>query len=369
MTTRKILLVNWRDIRNPEAGGAEIYYHEIFRRLAAGGGYDVTVLSHAFPGAPPQEDADGLHVVRRGGKFLFNFTAMRYIRTHQQRYDLIIEDLNKLPFFTPLYVTKPRMHMVMHFFGSAIFQEAPWPMALYVYLMEKTIPLIYARDPFSVISRSTCREVARFCRHPEPVRVVEPGIDLGFFKPVRPKATPPFLLYIGRVKKYKNIQLIIRNMTALRQAVPDLRLVIAGAGDHTGPLQALTRSLSLDRVVSFPGFVSEESKRDLLSSAALIVNPSAKEGWGITNIEANACGTISVSSRVPGLMDSVDDGRTGLLFDYDNDADFREKTLRLLQDPPLRERMEKEARKFASRFEWDRLARDMGDFIGRIMPQ
>ncbi len=364
---KKLLVINWRDIKNPEAGGAEVYYHEMFKRIAAEGKYAITVLSHTFPGAMSEENMEGLRVIRRGGKYLFNFAAMVYVRKHQNEYNLIIEDLNKVPFFTPLFVRKPRMHMVMHFFGASIFKEAPLPLALYIYLMEKLVPFIYRRDPFSVISNSTYDEVSAFCQNTLPVKVLEPGVDLEFFKPVCSKQNPPYLLYIGRIKKYKNIQFIIQGLKVLRKKYPDLELFIAGSGDYTESLNEFTLSLGLQKAVHFTGYVPAEEKRRLLSGALLMINAAAKEGWGITNIEANACGTVSVSSRVPGLKDSVKDGVTGILFKYGDLDDFVNQASRFLSDNSLRLAMEKEALVFSKKFTWDRIAKEMTCFIEQIL--
>ena len=196
---KKILLINWRDIKNPEAGGAEVYYHEIFRRVAQTGQYAVTVLSHAFAGGAAVEDVDGTRVVRRGSRGLFNYAAARYVRQHQGEYDLVIEDQNKIPFYTPLYVSRPRLHLVMHYFGAQIFREVPFPLAAYVYLNERLVPRLYRRERFVAISESTAREVRGFVKKPDQVDVVEPGLDTDFFRPSLPKVKAPLLAYVGRL--------------------------------------------------------------------------------------------------------------------------------------------------------------------------
>ena len=96
----KILVVNWRDIRNPEAGGAEVHLHEIFGRIALMG-HDVTLVSHHFAGAPREEMVEGMRVVRIGGKFDFNFRALpsALAMLNREKFDVVVEDLNKLPFF------------------------------------------------------------------------------------------------------------------------------------------------------------------------------------------------------------------------------------------------------------------------------
>ena len=156
---KKILLINWRDIKNPEAGGAELYFHELFKRINARN-YEVTVLSHSVKGLPAEEVVDGMRTIRTGNKFLFNYTAHRYARKHQHEYDLIVEDLNKIPFFTPCNTKVKRLHMVMHFFRKSIFRETFFPMALYVYLMERAVALFYKNENFLAISQSAADEIA-----------------------------------------------------------------------------------------------------------------------------------------------------------------------------------------------------------------
>ncbi|MFH1761755.1 MAG: glycosyltransferase family 1 protein, partial [bacterium] len=100
MGPKRILLINWRDIKNPEAGGAEVYYHEIFKRLACSDKYDITVLSHYYNGAQRYEDFEGIHIIRKGSRSFFNYSVIPFVRTNGHKYDLIMEDINKIPFFT-----------------------------------------------------------------------------------------------------------------------------------------------------------------------------------------------------------------------------------------------------------------------------
>ena len=241
---KKILLINWRDIKNPEAGGAEIYCHEIFRRLAVKG-FAVTVLSHGFRGAPHHEVIDGITVIRRGGKWLFNYEIIPWLLRAQHDYDLVIEDLNKIPFFTPLYLKCKRLHLAMHFFGTEIFRETLFPAALYVFLMEKMIPLFYHRERFVAISESTAREIRRFPVPREHIGIVEPGIDLSFYRPTVPKADPPVIAYMGRLMKYKNVQFVIGAMPALRAEIPGLTLEIGGSAIIWTPCAGAPRIMAL----------------------------------------------------------------------------------------------------------------------------
>lgn len=351
----RILLVNWRDTRNPEAGGAETYYHELFSRLAARG-WQVDLLAHAFSGAPPEETVDGIHVMRRGSRSLFNYTAASYIRKRQHEYALVIEDLNKIPFCSRLYCSRPRLHLVMHFFGLSIFREAFFPLAAYVYVMERLFSLAYRGERFVAISGSTRDEVDRRVGHRHAgIDVVEPGIDTDFFHPTLPTQSPPMLACVSRIKKYKNLQMLIEALPLIRRVVPDVELTIAGGGDYLPTLRERVRRRGLEHAVHFLGRITEEEKRDLLSAATLFVNPSAKEGWGITTIEANMCGTVAVASDVAGLRDSLRDGDTGLLFEYGNVPQLVECVTGLLTDQDRRQAMEARAGEFARSLGWDRM--------------
>lgn len=359
---KKLLLINWRDINNPEAGGAEIYYHEIFKRIAAKK-YSVTVLSHQFGNAPRKEVIDGVTVLRKGGKFLFNFQIIPWLLRNHRKYDLIIEDLNKIPFFTPLYLRHPRLHLAMHFFDTEIFREALFPLALYVYLMEKIATKVYRKERFVAISESTAHDIERFPVPRSRIGVVEPGIDTTYYSPVCEKSNPPTIAYIGRLMKYKNVQFLIQALPHLKETIPGIKLEIGGSGDYRFDLERIAAKCGVSNAVTFLGQISEEEKRKLLSRATLFGNPSAKEGWGINNIEANLCGTVSLSSNVAGLRDSVQDGVTGLLYEPENIIDFCEKATLLLTDRKLRISMEKTAREKALGLDWDTMAERMLEFL------
>ncbi|MCX7725397.1 MAG: glycosyltransferase family 4 protein [Chitinispirillaceae bacterium] len=361
-----ILLINWRDIKNPEAGGAERYLHEIFKRIAAKG-YNITLLSHYFKGALSEEIIDGIKVIRRGGKFLFNYAVIPYLLNNSKEYDLIIEDLNKLPFLTPLYVKKKRLHMVMHFFGKRIFREAFFPLALYVYIMEKMVTVFYRKENFIAISNSTAKEIKMFLSKSKRIEIIEPGIDVNFFKPVCSKSEKNVMVHVGRLMKYKNIQFVLKALPEIIKVIKDLTFEIAGYGDYLDTLRKIAKDYGISDRVIFYGRVSEEKKREILSKATLFVNPSYKEGWGINNIEANLCGTISLSADVAGLRDSVIDGVTGLLYKPDDILDFSEKAIKLLSDISLRQKMEDSARKRALSLTWENATEKMEKCILRML--
>lgn len=119
----KILVINWQDIRNPFGGGAEVHMHEIFKRITAMG-HDVTIFACSHPELASSEIVDGIKIIRKGSRNLFNFIVpWEYKRClSKQNYDIIIDDINKIPFFTPLFVKEPLLAISHHFFRRKYFQ-------------------------------------------------------------------------------------------------------------------------------------------------------------------------------------------------------------------------------------------------------
>ena len=132
-------------------------------------------------------------------------------------------------------------------------------------------------------------------------------------------------------------------------------MVIAGFGEEERKLRQLTIELKLEASVEFVGRVDFDSpeKVRLLQRAWVMSNPSLMEGWGITSIEANACGTPVVASNVPGLRDSIRNPHTGYLVPYGDAEAFADKLIKLLTDTELRHSMNKESRRWAENFSWD----------------
>jgi glycosyltransferase involved in cell wall biosynthesis len=356
----KILVVNWQDITHPLAGGAEVHLHEVFERIA-GLGHEVTLYCSAFPGARREEVRNGMRIIREGGRNFFNYRWMRtYLtRFRQEGYDLVVDDMNKIPFFTPLYVREPIYGVTHHLFGTSIFREANLLAAGYVWTMESLAVRLYRsrRIPFVVGSPSTHQELLGRGFRAEDVPVVHYGVDQRVHRPTGvPRSPRPMIGYFGRLKQYKSVDHLLRALPAVLAQVPDLRVAIVGEGDDRERLEGIAKSEGLGHAVEFTGFVTEERKVELLQQIWFKVMTSAKEGWGLTVLEANACGTTVLASNVPGLRDAVKDGETGMLYEYGNIPELSEKILRLLSDATLRDHLVEGAAEFVRSFTWDAAA-------------
>ncbi len=352
------MVVNWQDRKNPFAGGAEVHLHEIFGRIARVG-HRVTLLCCSFEGGAPSEVVDGIEVIRlRGWRNAFNFTAFLAYRKgiEREKFDIVVEDINKIPFYTPLWVRRPVLAVVPHLFGKTIFQEIPFPLALYIYLWELPIPSVYRNSPFIVISESTKKDLVRRGISQDNIEIIPCGLDSALYRRGEEKADYPLVCYLGRLKRYKRVDLLLEAMRIVLSEMPEARLTILGDGDARGELIKLSERLGIrDRVV-FRGLVGDEEKVKTLQKSHLLVNTSPKEGWGLTGVEAMGCGTPVIASDSPGLRDSIVDGETGFLVEHGDVEKLAGRIVEVLANKTVRERLSENGVRWVQKFSWDRAA-------------
>ncbi len=356
----KILALNWRDPKNPEAGGAEVHLHEILKRAVAAG-HEVIQVSHTIEWLPARDVIDGVKIHRHGKWYSYNFTVRKYCESLDlSSFDLIVEDICKVPVFSPLWSKTPVLAIVPHLFGTTAFREVSLSKALYVNLLEALIPSIYRNCNFVAISDSTKLDLVRRGIKSEKISVIPCGIDTDFYKQ-DPELEPEKnrLLFVGRLKKYKGVQHLLNAAAILHSRKIPVNLTVIGEGDYSHTLKMLVGKLNLQDNVDFPGFVSQEEKLMWLQKASVAVFPSAKEGWGLTVIEANCCGTPVVASNSDGLRDSVRNGETGILVKHEDEKALADALQELLEDPAKRNRFSVNALQWAQSFNWDNTGEKM----------
>lgn len=363
-------MVNWQDRLNPQAGGAEVQLHETFGRLAERG-HRITLLVSGWNGARPREEVDGMRVVRTGRRYSFPLFAWRrwWSELRHEPFDLLVEDVNKFPLFTSLWRGPPLVLQVPHLFGSVAFQQESWPVAATVWAGERLMPPIYRGVRIHAASESTARDLVERGFSRDRIRVIHNGVDHSFYRPDEgvERASEPTIVYVGRLKEYKELDVVLEALALLADRGRNLRLRIAGKGDDRSRLEDRCRELGLEGRVEFLGYVTEERKRRLLRTAWVSVYPSPKEGWGITNIEAAACGTPAVASDSPGLRESVADGVSGILVPHEDREAWAGALERLVDDPDLRGRLADGARRHARRFSWERAAAETEEDLYRVL--
>ncbi|MCL5667027.1 MAG: glycosyltransferase [Patescibacteria group bacterium] len=353
---RKILIFNWRDIKHAYAGGAEVYVHELAKRWVAAGDR-VTLFCGNDGKNLRSETLDGVQIIRRGGFYLVYWWAfVYYLLQFRGRFDLIIDCQNGIPFFAPLYA-KEQVVCLLHHVHQDVFRKylSP-PLALLASVLEnRVMPWAYKQTKFITISNSSRENLKNLGLGLAGVEIVNPGVDLSFLRPGR-KDAQPLVLYLGRLKAYKSVDVLVKAFREVLARLPLARLVIAGSGEEERRLKSLAENLGLRQKVVFAGKVSEKEKLSLLQRAWVLVNPSLVEGWGITTIEANACGVPVVAANVSGLCDSVKNPHTGFLVAHGDVQGFSRKILLLLNNHDLRNKMGKEAIKWAKEFDWNKIS-------------
>ena len=356
----KLLVANWQDRRNPQAGGAEVHVHNVFGRLADAG-HEVTLLVSGWKGCAPRETLDGMEVVRVGTRYTFGLAAPRLYRDQlcHRHFDGVVETLNKVPIFAPAWAGRPVVLLVHHLFGTTAFREAPVGLAAATWMLERALPRVYRGVATQAMSRSTRDDLVERGLRPADITVIYAGVDATEFVPAPAmRARMPTFIYLGRLKKYKRVDLLVRAVAELAGRGTECQAVIAGKGEYEPSLRRLAAELGVAERVRFVGFVSESEKLALFRSAWANVFASPKEGWGITNLEAGAAGTPSVASDSPGLRESVRHGETGLLVPHGDLEALTAALGRFAREPDLVARLGAGARRFAESFSWERTARE-----------
>lgn len=350
----KILVANWRCIKNPEMGGAEVHFHEIFK-LIVKMGHEVTLVVHSFPNAKKEETIDGIKIHRVGSKFIFKYAFKWFYKMYlaKNNYDLIVDDISKIPMDTPRYINKPIVGILHHIHGSTLYKEIPAYMAFYISQCEKRIPKYYSKTPMFTVSPSTKDELVALGQPEAKIDYLYNAIDQELFEKTKiEKSETPLLVYVGRIKKYKQVDLVIDVLPKLLEKYPNLELHIGGTGDNLEELKNYASQKGVLDSVKFLGFLSEDDKAKLLGRAWIFVTMAMKEGWGITVIEANAMNTPVVGSNVSGLRDSIKDGETGYLVEMYNEEDLIVKISDLIENKEKLNQFSENAKEWSLQFSW-----------------
>ncbi len=356
----RILLLNERDMEHPKAGGAEIHVERLFSRLAARG-HRVVHYSSSFRRAPRRAVRHGIEIERFGSlPAYYAGMPLRVARAGRSGdFELVVECLNKLPFYSPLYAGIPVLALCHHLFGEVAFDQVAWPIAAAVQTAERGIPLAYRDTDFLAISASTRDDLVARGIAASRIRTSYPGIDPPDLAADPAASRAPRIAYVGRLEAYKRIDLMLEAAALLVPRFPELEIFVIGRGPERDRLAERARRLGLAERTRFTGFVEDSERDALLASARACVFPSQKEGFGLTVIEANALATPVVARDAPGLRDSIRDGETGRLVAGDDPAVWAQALAPLLEQGEDALAMRRRALDWSKRFDWDRAADEL----------
>ena len=336
--------------------------YEVARRLVAAG-HSIEWFSASFPGAPTEEEMDGIRIVRAGHQWSVHWCAFkRYRRSIRARFDAVIDEVNTMPFFTPLWADIPVFMLIFQLAREVWWYESHFPISAIGYAAEPLYLRVYRRASVFTISRSTEQDL-RMLGFTGLITQVPIGIE----KPgptTLPKADTPTFLYVGRLAPSKRIGHMLQALARFRQAAGTGTLWLVGSGSkryhHT--LVKLARRLNIENDVVFWGRVSSSEKYRLMAKANALLMTSVREGWGLVVTEANACGTPAIVYDVPGLHDSVHNEQTGLVVQSEP-SHLSHAMIRMSTDPALYSRLTDEARRWSETFSFEAAALTVGQAL------
>lgn len=354
---RRVLILSWRDIGHPDAGGSETYLHEIFSRI--GKDHEVTYLSARAPGLPGREIRDGIMYIRVGGRLSVIPLALLTVLRHRRHWDVVVDVINGLPFATPLVRRRGILaltHHVHHEQWRMVYPD--WRGRLGWFVESRLCPVLYRARPTVTVSDASRKDLLRLGFDPSRVTVVRNALS-----PSRTTIWPlpsaqPRLVCLGRLVPHKRIEHALQVVAELRSDLPEVALDIIGGGYWREPLQAYAAALGISDNVLFHGHVSDAARDAVLARAWVHLFPSVKEGWGLAVTEAGAFDVPSVAYRsAGGVRESIDHGRSGLL--VEDLSELCDATRTLLTDHELRTRLGAAASAKASSRSWNDAAREM----------
>ncbi len=357
METMRIAWFNWKCIKHPEAGGAEVFTHEVARRIA-GMGHEVTLITSRPKGLPLREEVDGYTVLRSGNKFTVYLNAKKlYEKYLENRVDVIIDETNTLPFFTIIYVREPVIALIHQLAREYWFLETKPPLSIIGYLMEPQYLKLYKNVPTVTVSNSTKEDLERLGF--KKIHVVPEGLSIKPLNELPDKEEDPTIIFLGRLRKIKRPDHVVKAFIEVVREEPQSKLWIVGDGPLRRRLEKTVEKNGLSSNVVFHGRVGDEEKVRLLRKAHVLVLPGVREGWGLVVIEAYSQGTPAIAYDVPGLRDSVRHLKTGILVPQGNIRLLAKSMIYVLQNNKLREKLAREALEWSKQFDWNNTAMEL----------
>ncbi len=362
-----ILILSWRGPGHPNAGGAE----QVTLEHAKGwlkAGHDVTLFTSFFNGAKKDYTFEGIRI-RRAGRQFFEVQLRAffwYFFGKHQRFDLVVDEIHGIPFFTPIYIRTRKLGLI-HEVAKEVWKLNPWPKPFNLIpsvvgtLFEPWIfRLFYTKVPFMTVSNSTKNDLISWGIPKANITVIHNGLKLFLPKKFPPKETKKTAIYLGALSLDKGIFDAVRTFGEIERKDDRWQYWVVGLGtkEYVDELKNLSEELDITQKLKIWGYVSEARKFELLAKAHVLINPSVREGWGLVNIEANAVGTPVLGYNAPGLVDSIKNGKTGILVPRGDYRNLAEETLRLVRDNEKYQRFQKNAISWSKKFTWEKACKE-----------
>lgn len=363
-----ILVLNWRDPKNPKSGGAEIVTMEHAKAWVKKG-HTVTWLTSKFNRAKNEEKIDGINIVRRGNFITVLFFAPFFYLFSKTKFDLVIDEIHGLPFFTPFYVKKPKIAFIHEVADEIWDYMFPFPVSKIGKLIEPIYFKVYKNTKFWTDANSTIDDlVDKGIKRKNCIAINCPVINEPLIN-ISNKEKIPTFIFVSRVVKMKGIEEVIRAFFYILRELKDANLWIVGDGEkkYENELKETMHSYSIATKVKFFGHVSSRKKLELMKKAHLLLHASIKEGWGLVVIEAASQATPSVVYNVSGLKDSVKNGITGIVLDENNAKEMAKEVVNLIKDKKKYNRLRENALSWSKSLTWEIATKQSETLLNQVL--
>ena len=360
-----ILFLNWKDLKNPDVGGAEIIVYEMARRLV-GQGHSVTWFCRSYPNAKELDEYDGIKIIRRGNLLSVYWEAFRYYSSLGVKPDKVIDCVNTICWQTPLYVPKSdRVMLVNQLAKEVFFYELPFPLSYLAYGFEWLEYLTYKTTNVICYAQSTKKDLETFGLSHKNISIFPLGLDHQRYN-VGKKSKEPLFVFVARMARMKRPDLCVEAMSIVAKVYPAAQLAMIGYGPMEEYLSQRITQLNLENTISLVNKDALFFKKNMkdkkiwyMQQAWALLLPSVKEGWGMVVTEAASCGTLSIVTDVTGLRDSVQNDVTGMYISSSpTKEELASRMIAIIENKKLREKLSKKAKENADLFTWEKSYRE-----------
>ena len=364
----KILIFNWRSIKDKFEGGAERATFEFAKSWIKKYDAEIFWISPPYDEKVKEETIEGVKFIYVGKPltrnifellYLFPLFYINVIKTYLTRFkgkiDIVMDQVHGVPYLTPFYVKETKVIYIHEVAGNIWNIMYPFPINLLGRLLERLLFVPYRIKNIKFIANSPSTRtdlIDKVGINPNNIKIVNYGLSAPDQPDIKPKEEQLTVVYLNRIVKMKGIERGIKAFSKVVSQRPEAKLWIIGTGepDFVSHLKNLVDELGIANSVEFLGFRDGKEKFDLLSRAHVLMNPSYLEGWGLVNLEANRMETPAVVFKVRGCVDSVADNLSGYICEDDNLDEMAEKLILAAENEQLR----KTAFNHSLKYSWDK---------------
>jgi len=369
MIKPSILLLSWRDYYNPKKGGAEVFDYEILKRLAIEG-YKVVWLAPKFDGCSDVEEKEGITYIRMGKFYNIHLLAIKFLHKYSSLFDIVIDELHGYPFFTNLYLNKPKVTIVHEVAGEIWFKMMKFPISFFGYLFEKFFYKLLINHKFLAPSNSTKEDLINQGIKSKNIFIIDEGSNTNRVKSLNYKKNDYQICFVGRICKMKGIADLITAFSLVQEKVPQSNLVLVGKVDklYENELYSLINKYNLKDKVKVTGFVDDLEKEDYMKQSKYLVSCSVKEGFGLIIVEANSLGTPAITYNVNGYRDIIKNNITGYLVEKGNIDALSKRIIQSLNENNAKYKgIQKNSFIESKKYNWDSVSKKFEDMIQEVI--